>query len=422
MRIAVLVATLLGACVLGGCGGEFFSGSPGADAGDAGAEASTDGATGDGATGDETAQLDAPSRDDAPGDAPCTGAQSDPQNCGRCGHDCLGGACMGGACQPVALSSADAYPTSLVAYDRSGGRVEAYWAQEGAVGVGALERCVFGPGSAACMPSAFAASTRPRGLIGAGLKLRWFDLQGAQPAILAADPACASPCTPVVETPTATPILGGSMAAGGSDVFWTDDGPPGAGHLYGSPDTQGNTPQTLVSNTPSYPTPTALEPDAIDFVVGGDLVQCPLSLGPCTPTTLVSLPGTALPNAPLALAVHGGTLYWTSPSDNAIGSCTPSDCQATMKVVARGLGVPWGLAVDDSGVYWTERGDPNATCQGVGGVAMCPLAGCPASGPTYLATGQSCPTAIAVTSSAVVWANSGSVATPNGAIKALAWP
>jgi hypothetical protein len=30
---------------------------------------------------------------------------TDPSNCGRCGHDCLGGACIAGACQPVTLAS-----------------------------------------------------------------------------------------------------------------------------------------------------------------------------------------------------------------------------------------------------------------------------------------------------------------------------
>ena len=30
---------------------------------------------------------------------------NDPQNCGRCGHDCLGGACVGGACQPSVIST-----------------------------------------------------------------------------------------------------------------------------------------------------------------------------------------------------------------------------------------------------------------------------------------------------------------------------
>jgi hypothetical protein len=37
--------------------------------------------------------------------SPCTAdAMSDPDNCGSCGHSCLGGDCAGGACQPVAIA------------------------------------------------------------------------------------------------------------------------------------------------------------------------------------------------------------------------------------------------------------------------------------------------------------------------------
>jgi hypothetical protein len=37
-------------------------------------------------------------------DAAC-GSPTDPENCGACGHSCLGGACSGGICQPVVLAS-----------------------------------------------------------------------------------------------------------------------------------------------------------------------------------------------------------------------------------------------------------------------------------------------------------------------------
>jgi hypothetical protein len=43
-------------------------------------------------------------------DAPSCAADltSDAKNCGRCGHDCAGGACDGGRCQPVTLTSSEA--------------------------------------------------------------------------------------------------------------------------------------------------------------------------------------------------------------------------------------------------------------------------------------------------------------------------
>src|SRR5436309_967588 len=37
-------------------------------------------------------------------DAGC-GGPSDPNNCGACGHSCLGGACTAGKCAPILLAS-----------------------------------------------------------------------------------------------------------------------------------------------------------------------------------------------------------------------------------------------------------------------------------------------------------------------------
>src|SRR5438046_9066610 len=34
----------------------------------------------------------------------CADLESDPLNCGRCGHGCRGGDCGGGVCQPIKLA------------------------------------------------------------------------------------------------------------------------------------------------------------------------------------------------------------------------------------------------------------------------------------------------------------------------------
>src|ERR1700734_708942 len=43
----------------------------------------------------------------------CPDTQSDPQSCGACGHDCLGGAGAAGLCQPVVLAGHEVYPATL---------------------------------------------------------------------------------------------------------------------------------------------------------------------------------------------------------------------------------------------------------------------------------------------------------------------
>jgi hypothetical protein len=54
---------------------------------------------------------------DAKADAPvtCGDTSSDPANCGKCGHDCLGGACTAGACGPVAITTMAGTPGVLAA-------------------------------------------------------------------------------------------------------------------------------------------------------------------------------------------------------------------------------------------------------------------------------------------------------------------
>jgi hypothetical protein len=97
-RSLLVASWLLGASWLG-CnailGNESASFAPDASVsadGALGPDGSSDGATGPDGAGDS-----------AP---PCTiDTTSDPQNCGVCGHDCLGGGCEAGRCEPVVLAT-----------------------------------------------------------------------------------------------------------------------------------------------------------------------------------------------------------------------------------------------------------------------------------------------------------------------------
>jgi hypothetical protein len=57
-------------------------------------------------TADVTPESATDSSPEGAADAGCDGAyDSDPANCGACGHGCLGGACVAGQCQPVLLAT-----------------------------------------------------------------------------------------------------------------------------------------------------------------------------------------------------------------------------------------------------------------------------------------------------------------------------
>jgi hypothetical protein len=60
--------------------------------------------------------------DGSPADG-CGDTQSNPHDCGACGHDCEGGACVNGVCQPFLLTSDEAFPKSLAVDD-----TRLYWA------------------------------------------------------------------------------------------------------------------------------------------------------------------------------------------------------------------------------------------------------------------------------------------------------
>lgn len=62
----------------------------------------------------ETSTVDAPGTETGGEGGTCTGdRQTDKVNCGRCGHDCLGGDCKAGVCQYVALAGSLAAPGAL---------------------------------------------------------------------------------------------------------------------------------------------------------------------------------------------------------------------------------------------------------------------------------------------------------------------
>ncbi|MBX3202436.1 MAG: hypothetical protein KF894_30200, partial [Labilithrix sp.] len=66
----------------------------------------------DGAAGDAGADGSSPG-DGGPTTCDESKLQTDPKNCGRCGHDCLGGACNAGKCESVLLAGGLENPVDL---------------------------------------------------------------------------------------------------------------------------------------------------------------------------------------------------------------------------------------------------------------------------------------------------------------------
>ena len=420
MRAWILGSASLLACVA--CGQAFNAGGAGNDAAveAAGVDSGTESGPGtDGSPGkDATANQKSPA--DGPVEASCGNLQTDAANCGACGHSCLGSTCAGGVCQPLTLASTQSAPTAVVAYDDlTAGSTRAIWTQSGATGNGAVSHCHFG--LAACAPAALVASTHPRALVGTTSSLYWFDQTGN--GSLVSSPVVCTSCTVTSVAGTAQPDLLGFIAADAQYVVWTNGLASPDGFLFAVSATGTGAITTIA--TAAAPTAITIDETAktLDWVEGSVIDHCTASLSGCTPSQLISLQDSTGAHVPSALAPYGGSLYWTTPADGTLSKCTPSACATSLQVVAQGLSTPVALTVEASGIYWVERGTADSLCpSSTGRVAMCPLAGCPAGGPTVLSTGDACPVSIATSTSAVVWADEGPESGTSGAVKAVAKP
>jgi hypothetical protein len=111
--------------------------------------------------------------------------------------------------------------------------------------------------------------------------------------------------------------------------------------------------------------------------------------------------GTA--GTPGTVVVFGQTVYWTNSVSNGTVLSVPVGGGATTTVASH-QSYPRGLAVDASGIYWTNPGS--------GTVMMAPLAG---GAPVTIAYGQATPFAIATDATTLYWVNYGTL-TFNGSI------
>jgi hypothetical protein len=122
---------------------------------------------------------------------------------------------------------------------------------------------------------------------------------------------------------------------------------------------------------------------------------------------------------PTTLLLNQGLLYYATLDNtvaviNADGTGTPMTFTTTARY-------PWGIALDDTYVYWTEQGDLDNmnVSKGNGGVFRCPLAGC--TQPEALASNLVGPRGIVVDATAIYFGTFGTLKS-DGAIWRLAKP
>jgi hypothetical protein len=352
--------------------------------------------------GNDGSPSDGPLGDD--GSACTADLQRDKKNCGRCGHDCLGGACTAGRCEAIELGSiataplfeiVTAGPYVFVAtritrtnqvggiwrIPKSGGAAEPYvnlpyatalavigetlyFGVDGAPGSGGTEAgglysCPL-PGGSPCTPTLIAAATNSQGMTVDQGKVFYGDDVAGRGLMVYAPPA-----PPAVFRNGAG--FAGDYFVDGTDAFYTAttfstprraklvqifaDGGADDTASYQSDDAYAG----VVRGSKTYLLFAAYNRVGAP---GGVVRRIPRAGGapPCDY-------GGATNHRPYGVVADATRVYWTNMGEGAaepytngsLASCELSTCCSTPEVMWTGDGQPTGLSADADALYFTTK-------------------------------------------------------------------
>ena len=311
----------------------------------------------------------------------CVDLSSDAENCGRCGHGCLGGACQTGMCQPVTLATDLAGPQGLaigpdgvyvtllsggavVRIPKDGGTpavvsndTQSPWGIALAIDGDKTTRVIWGETRGSSSNIVFhdpAASTTKKTLVGSDVwqvavsgSLAFWATSSTSAGSVERCPTTGCNGSPFVVIPSAPKVFG-LVATGGQVAFGLRDS-------YGvvrRASTGGNGVTTLISALDS---PKSLATDGANVyaaVSGSNVIaRCPL-----TGCALGQQKAIAIADNPHSVASDGKNVYWTNGKAQAgsISWCSASSCSGSGQVLAADQKNPYSIAVDDEAVYWTN--------------------------------------------------------------------
>jgi hypothetical protein len=260
--------------------------------------------------------------------APCTvDVASDPFNCGRCGHDCLGGACADAQCQPSVLLSGLAAPQG-VALDRA----NLYWSEPT---YGQIHDITLDGGVRSIV---VADASAPTYLAVAGGELYWTEnLDGGSVQAHTLSSGTMRTVAEGLSYPA-------GLAVSGGVVYFT----------------------LQVSNTLALALPdagTQAVTDGLDFPES--IATDPTTVYVASPrghifavdqgdAAITKLADGLRADAPVGIALDGTTLFITYRETGMVVAMEKSGGAIT--VLAIGQDHPMGIAVDSTALYWANNG------------------------------------------------------------------
>jgi hypothetical protein len=300
------------------------------------------------------------------------------------------------------LALGQAHPTRLVLDSQS-----VYWINQGPDnGDGTVMKIAKTGGAATTL--ATASGEHATALALDGISLYWAHSDGTSGTI-----AVMSASGGVSQTLVTDASWPGDLAIGSDTIYWSRIG-LGSG-ISSAPKTGGS--PTSILDGASLVTFLRLDGTTLYFVDTGAGPQNgqigALVLGQHTPTTLAD----ALAR-PHHLGGDADTLYFATEGDGHVRSVPKATTGGD--TLAYGQQGPYGVALDETSLYWTNRAaDPTTdACTGTDGSLM--AMSLTKRIPVVLAEGLRCPMAIAVDDSGVYWVEYGADSpVGTGAVKAL---
>lgn len=331
----------------------------------------------------------------------CVDVQSDPANCGRCGHACQGGGCSAGKCQPVPILDTTYAPVAIAVDATS-----VYWAESqdgmGIVSNGSIKKApLAGGGSytvlAAEQQDPFAIAVNASGVfwlnggdysadpVIAGLMwmasnasiptqvataysspiqlalsatdVYWFDSTGAAPRkanLLELPLSALGPAA----MPTVTSSVAGCVYAPpvlvGSSLYWIDSG------CFANAGTVLKYTLGATSSTSLLPSATNLNGPYSRARIAADASN--VYFGANNSSSVASIESVAEAGGNLSVvlsasvngvAIDASYYYWTDSAQNAVMARAISGGQAI--TLASGQANPYDITVDADSVYWTNN-------------------------------------------------------------------
>ncbi|HEY5243355.1 MAG TPA: hypothetical protein VIJ22_17865, partial [Polyangiaceae bacterium] len=306
----------------------------------------------------------------------CGDTQTDPNNCGYCGHSCGGESCAGGVCGSVVVATAQANAYAIAADD-----VNVYWTTNGTSG--AILQAPVGGGGAKVIVSG--SGDAPAGIAIDANNVYWANevegggiesipIGGGTPKVIASN----------LSVPVALTVVGSTI------YFTLDSFQSMTGGAVLSVDVSGGVPVTLATNqTLSQTSSIAVGGGTVFWTGYSDLLSSPVASP--SPTSF------APQVYPYAVAADAKNVYWTSGLSSGAVMQEPLGGGPPI-TLASAQYYPNAIAVDASNVYWTSGQG------GAGTVMKVPIGGGAA---VALATGQAYPAGIALNSTTVFWVNFG---------------